>query len=441
MQMWQEFREIGVRPFFLWHLYFADVFQQKGGFDVVIANPPYVRISGIGEKEDRYIRQKYKTVFGHYDIYIPFIEKGVYLLNKKGILAYITSNKYLTKRYANKLRPFLLNETELIELVDTSRARIFDVASVYPVITILAKKQIGGEAKIAILDDSRFKLFFQTNSDLYDYSINQKNFQKNKNCIFDIFLDTRNRELCRKLENETETLGSYSRILTGTPSIEKFYQWQTLVLPEDKVRFVEKPKLRFINVSNVKPYYIEWGKEIRAVKKRVKNPYLVFDEELVGKNKWNVFCKKKIVIKGNARRLTAAYDEIGYANLSLYAVIFNESYDDKNKTLFHLALLNSKVLNYWYCRKFASTNLAGGYISFNGVYLAQLPIKKSPQNIKRQLVKIVDKILAITKDKDYLQNQNKQKKVKEYEHQIDKLVYKLYDLTAEEIKIIESKNE
>jgi len=424
------------KPFFPWKLYFAEVFEKKNGFDVVIANPPYVRVSGISEEEDKTIRNKYRAVFGHYDLYIPFIERGIFLLNNKGVMAYITPNKYLTKRYANKLRPFLLKETSLIQLIDTSQAKTFDTASVYPVITILTKRETDKKIKIAILDDFTFWPFFNSGLRSNGYYLDQKEFENNKNHIFDIFIDSGSRSLFRKISNDSKVLGSYSRILTGTPAINKFYEWDKLLVSEEEARKSKAEKLKFINVSNVKPYFISWGEKIRAVKKTLTNPYLIFDENLVGKNKWSVFKKKKIVIKGTAKNLTAAYDQIGYANLSLYAIIFDERHNDENKTLYHLGLLNSKLLNYWYCKKFASSNLAGNYISFNGIYLEQLPIKQASQAKQKSIISLVKKILTITKSNNYLQSDSKQKEVQEYKKKIDRMVFELYGLDNDEIKLI-----
>ena len=423
------------KPFFIWKLEFIDGFEEKGGFDVVIANPPYIRISSISEGEDQMIRSIYKTVFGHYDVYIPFIERGVGLMNKTGTMSYITPNKYLIKRYANKLRPFILENCHLLKLIDTSQAKTFDTASVYPVITILTNRITDEKVYVAILDDSSFEQFFRG---LYKggYFLEQDGFKDNKNYIFDISIQPDSLELFKKILIGGKPLGDYARVLTGTPAIEKFYRWKTLLFPEDKLPKGKKA-LKFINVSNVDRYKIEWGKKIRSSGLKLEKPYIIFDDDLIGKNKWSVFEQRKIVIKGTAKHLTAAFDDVGYANVSLYAVIFNSEHDDKIKNYYHLALLNSVLINFWYCKKFASANLAGNYISFNGVYLEQIPIKNAAIKEQKRLADIVDKILAITKNKDYLENSAKQAKVRDYEKQIDQLVYKLYALTPEEIKIVE----
>ena len=91
----EKFKKANIRPFFLWKLNYSEVFEKNNGFDVVAANPPYVRISGIDESSDETIRRIYTTAFAHYDLYIPFFEKGIELLKPCGTLAYISPNKYL----------------------------------------------------------------------------------------------------------------------------------------------------------------------------------------------------------------------------------------------------------------------------------------------------------------------------------------------------------
>jgi len=418
------------------------MFGIKDGFDIVIANPPYVRISGIMEDEDKLIRSLYSTVFGHYDLYIPFFEKAISHLNSKGILTFITPNKYLIKRYANKLRPFILNNTHIAELIDTSKARTFDDVSVYPVISILTKRKLADEVNVCVLDDSTFSQFFETRNKSLCYKIDQKSFSLNKNSIFDIYIDENSRVIFNKIQSKAKPLSNYARALTGTPAIDKYYEWDKLMFDGSKYTeadlFDTTKILKFINVSNVKPYAIEWGKEIRAVGERLSNPYIKYDSNLIGINKWEVFRKSKIVIKGNAKQLTAAYDDIGYANLSLYALVFNEGHDDINKTYYFLGLMNSSLLNYWYCKKFGSGNISGGYISFNGIYIEQLPIVEASGKMKEDIIQYVKKILSLAEKNKSQNNSNLQSEISGYQKQINQIVYKLYDLTPAETKIIEN---
>ena len=431
-------QELGMS--FVWRLDFAEVFKMKDGFDVVIANPPYIRISGITEEIDRAIREEYVTVYGNYDIYIAFIELGIGLIRDSGLLTHITPNKFLTKKYANKLRPFMLENGVFVNIVDTSQVRTFDNSSVYPLVFIYQKEKVEHHpVRIAILNDSNFDSFFRSTRQTYDYVLDQEDFKNNKNSMIDIFVNPTIRELMNKIADNCSSLGSYSRLLTGTPAINKFYEWSEFNKGEQQLTPSERKRaLRFINVSNLERYAIRWGKEVRAFKKRLARPYLIYDVK-IGSSKWSVFQKKKIVIKGTALSLTAAYDDVGYANLSLYAVLFNQDQDDLDKTFFHLGLLNSKLLNFWYCRKFATSNIAGNYITFNAIYLEQLPIKECSYSQKKPIIDLVRRIVSIVNDEHYSMNPAEQAEVKAYELKIDQQVYHLYGLTPDEVKLIESK--
>jgi adenine-specific DNA-methyltransferase len=433
--------------------YFGDTWQQekpfnweenfpkikaRGGFDVVIGNPPYIRISGLNERLDKYLRQGYTTVYGNYDIYVPFIELGIKLLRSNGLLAYITPNKFLTKKYANMLRPFMLENGVFLSLVDTSQTRTFGSSSVYPIVFVYMKRRLRKHnVEIKIVTDANFESFFSSGIKTYDYMLDQGTFRSNEKSMIDIFVNPGIRTLINRISEGCSSLGSYSRLLTGTPAIDKFYEWAAFIKEEDSLTQRERRlALKFINVSNVGEYVIKWGRTVRAFKKKVGRPYLVYND-VIGKNKWSVFQKRKIVIKGTALRLVAAYDDIGYANLSLYAVLFDENHDDPDKTFFHLGLLNSKLLNFWYCKKFATSNISGNYITFNAVYLAQLPIKDCSSSDKKGVIQSVREILSITKDPDYPSNPSEQARVKELERQIDQMAYNLYGLTPEEIETIE----
>jgi hypothetical protein len=102
-----------------------------------------------------------------------------------------------------------------------------------------------------------------------------------------------------------------------------------------------------------------------------------------------------------------------------------------------IALLNSKPVTFFFKQFYAGGGLGEEGYRYKKAFLEQLPIPKIAESDQKPFIDLVDKILAITKDEDYLQNKEKQAKVKEYEYQIDQMVYKLYGLTDEEIKVIE----
>lgn len=111
-------------PTFLWTLHFGEVFA-RGGFDIVIANPPYVRHETISAYAPR-LKQRYEVAASRADLFIFFYEQSVKLLKPGGVLTFITSNKYFRAAYGKKLRPFLKRQLTLRSLVDFGDAPVFD---------------------------------------------------------------------------------------------------------------------------------------------------------------------------------------------------------------------------------------------------------------------------------------------------------------------------
>ena len=144
------------------------------------------------------------------------------------------------------------------------------------------------------------------------------------------------------------------------------------------------------------------------------------------------FDKAKIVVPQRSKTNTFGYNEIPwYASADVYFIT------DKDETVslkYILALLNSKIYYLWFYYK---GKKKGETLELYHRPLSETPIKKVSYNKQRPFINLVDKILSLTQSENYLENPQKQAKVKEYERQIDQLVYKLYNLTEEEIKIVE----
>jgi len=129
----------GVRSldFFQWHLHFNDVFQEKGGFDIVIGNPPYVRHEQITAQKPA-LKAEYNCYTGTADLFVYFFERAFQLLKPNGNLTYICSNKYMRSGYGEKLRQFLSTEGSIQHLIDFGDAPVFE-AIAYPSILQVAR--------------------------------------------------------------------------------------------------------------------------------------------------------------------------------------------------------------------------------------------------------------------------------------------------------------
>ena len=150
--------------------------------------------------------------------------------------------------------------------------------------------------------------------------------------------------------------------------------------------------------------------------------------------KWKELKHEQILIKEIALELTAAYTTGEYCHLTgIYGLDIK---DLENRYI--LALLNSKLMNFFYNSYYGLIHLTGGYLKINSSYLKNLPIIIGSKNKQDQIIKLVDEILHITKNEDYLDNPINLSNVTKLENKIDKLIYDLYELKSEEINIIEN---
>ncbi|MDR3222298.1 MAG: Eco57I restriction-modification methylase domain-containing protein [Methanobrevibacter sp.] len=134
----EEIKKTNSKPFFIWELYFFEVFQRKNpGFDIVIGNPPYVRQEKI-KKFKPYFKEHYTTYTGVTDLYGYFFEKGLNILKERGNLGFISSNKYTRANYGKKLREFLLNYN-IRNYNDYTGKKVFTGAAVDTSVIIINK--------------------------------------------------------------------------------------------------------------------------------------------------------------------------------------------------------------------------------------------------------------------------------------------------------------
>jgi len=391
----KQFKKKNTKPFFLWHLHFTDVFQNKGGFDVMVGNPPY--ISALqNTRDDKSFRESYRKryplVKGAFDIYAIFLIMGIELTNHDGSFSWIIPNKLMVAQYAEDVLNYLKGNG-LYSIVSVSNLHVFENVGVYPVIVLGNKKT------------NRFQSFeIESLSDLELNKLTPKRIVK-KHEIFKNF---------------------NIKISSGATG----FQAQQLVkcISENK----SDNTIPFVVSGSIDPWMINFG-HVRYMNKIYEKAFIVKDRNIAG-SKWDFWMNEKIIISGMTKRIEAAYyNEPVALGVGVYGIYHYGNFNPK----FILALLNSKYLSYYLKIKFKEKHLAGGYLAINKSTIEQLPIVNLDFQQQEKYVEIVDKILALTKSDDYLSNPTKQSKVHKYERQIDQMVYKLYSLTAEEINIIE----
>ena len=435
----KRFKKANIKPFFLWKLNFSEVFEKNGGFDVVIANPPYVSSWNMGNEFKEFFVQNYKSATGHYDIYVLFIEKAMNLLRASGLLTFITSNKFFSQKYGYGVRAILL-ENKIKEIINFN-FNVFETATVETCILVVEKNNNGNLSQIKILDiQKETKNVFNIPRKLIPQSFFNESESKN----FRINLTDIKVKVLDKIKDKTIVLENICYIDCG------------IVVHSEKLKLKKDAFIYHTNKNNTFKKYIE-GKNIEM------NSIVNKDETFLDYQPKNhhrpkfpeLFENEKILIKdiGGKSKINCCIDREGfYTNDSiricvrLYALnnVNNRQIDqylkgkDQNLSLdydlrYLFALISSSVIKFY----FFELICGGLHIYPNEIRL--FPIKKTLPDEQIPFVEVVDKILAITKDDDYLQNSNKQSQVKEYEKQIDQLVFKLYCLTPEEIAVIENK--
>ena len=431
------------RNAFEWRFEFPEVLNNDGefeGFDVVIGNPPYIRQEEVKELSSNF-EVNYKTFSGKSDIYVFFYEKGLNILRNNGILNYITSGKFFEASYGKPLIDFLINESEIKSIVNFNDLPVFDGVTAYPLI-FLATKNRKEEYSFPYYDLEELPKF--TLQEKLE-SISPLNATKS------IFIQND----YKFVDNAIAAIISKSK--QNSISLQEFCG---LPIVGVKTGFNEGFITELNSGKYVKPYV--FGRDIKKYQPVNSNNKIIFpyaDDFTVApiEKENSIFAslssqKQKLseraIIKDGLKNgskywfeyqqinKTLNYDEeyIVYPNvsfgnnftLSKGAIIDMTAFLIKSNSRYLLAILNSKLvaflMNIW------SISRRGGYLEYKVQYVEKIPIKNISIKDQKPFIDLVDKILeAKQQGKDSTNNEKK----------IDDLVYKLYDLTTGEQKIIE----
>jgi len=420
----EEFKRSNTKPFFLWKLNFADVFE-KGGFNIVIANPPYIDSEAMvknGQAEIREAIQKtYKWTRGNWDIYIAFFELGFRELAHNGSLTFITPDKWISKSFGNEFRKETIDN---IYLILKAGRKIFDDAKVDSIVSFFADRKTD-DVKIVNFEDGNFvlKREINKNSLLPPYTLDH------------LFSDSLG--LLSKINNTNKKLSEFCKCENACATSDA-YKLAPLIRDLDKEPFNSKKDLQIINTGTIGKFYSKWGRrEMTYLKHKYLYP-VVNKEKFISQFPNSYGAKSlqpKIIIKG-LNLLDGCLDERGLIIPGKTTLIIADN--DVRKLKFLLTVINSNSAFFYIKEKYPASSYNLG-TSFTKDMINNLPIPKVTEKQKDKLIEISEKIPSIAILDDYQNNAEKQAKVHDLEHQIDELVYKLYDLTEEEIKIVETK--
>jgi type I restriction-modification system DNA methylase subunit len=410
---------------FDFEIYFSEVIHKQGGFDVVIANPPYISaVEFAARYSDSYRKQlnsRFSTAKGAYDIYVLFIELGLRVLAKRGVLVFINPNKYLSANYAVALREHILENASLHKLLDVSGILVFEAAAVYPVVSVMQK---------ALRAPYKLDLAMPLSRKAQEFDI--KNFSRVSmssdvlRClpenIWGFLLSTKI-ELLTKLIANTQRLSEIAAINASSTAAEADEYGGHIQNHETK------SSLKLVNTGTIERFFPLWGvEELTHAGKRFLTPYLPLDRAGVNERRRQLYSVPKLVFAKMAKSCEAFFDRSGeYASLNT-----NCLYDPKDSVSlgFLAGYCNSRIFMFFYEQFFGALRMSGGYYQFQAPQLRVVPFRKPDSATDRNVSGLVDRILA-AKQRDTTVD------VSVLEREIDHLMYRLYGLTSGEIALVE----
>ena len=445
------------QEFFLWHTWFKDIFD-NGGFDILIGNPPYVEA-----KKLKYIactlKNIYKVYSGTADLSIYFVEQGTKILSPNGVLNYITTNKFFNTGYGKKLRE-LITSKKIQKLINFEQVEVFkDVLVSSVIIETLNEKVVKGNW-------FTYERFYKLKKEqfIFEFVNKQKNFGKYSQDFLDenewSFSDMTELLLKSKIEKGSQHLADIEGININR-GVTTGYNPAFIIDDEKRKELVEKDSNNNSIIKNMlqgrnirKWYYNESGENLIFTKQGIniesypiiKQHLLLFYDVLKprsnskeeggrkpGDYKWfeiqdntayyPEFEKPEKIIWGlTADKWAFTIDEAQHYLPSNGYILTSTNIPIK----YILGLLNSKLMHYYF--HFIGIMTAGGAYTLKAATISVLPFKVA--NDTNIISDIVDKILSIKSNEHGAD-------VTSLEQEIDQLVYQLYNLTPEEIAIIE----
>ncbi len=469
--------------------------QVEDGFDAVIGNPPYLRIQGLQEfygNQMNYFIASYQSAVKRFDLYLLFIEKGYKLLAPNGLLGFICPHKFLNSDFGSGIREFLIDNSAIKSFVSFGNNLIFQQASTYTGILLLQKKKqksfnyyeftdmpsLDLQKYLGLLEESEFAIYDIKNFDSKPWMLASAKIK--------FVLD--------KLQNQPHTLSDtfksiFQGIVTGIDEIyflEKISNDENDILEvfsqrEQKIIKIEKqivkPILKGEDVSRytesnfkyycIYPYKLADNKTVILEENELSNDFPLayaylkqYKKELIDLRKrfktnpkyWyschrgrkiDLFESKRVISPEISQKCNMTLStENFYHNTQVYSFLLPNSCENE---LYWLGLLNSKIM--WWFLSNTGTVLRGGYFRFKTKYLNPFPISTinfdEPEEIALhdRIVNLVEQMLKLHKDRKKVRTPQDKELIKRQidatDKQIDKLVYELYDLTEDEIKIVE----
>ena len=407
--------EIPNDKFFLWHTYFADVFE-KGGFDIVIGNPPY----GVSIKDD--YRKAVVASWGNvpdYEIYYYFIVLAAPLLKEKGIMSYIIPNTFLFNTFAKHFREMLVEKWNVLEILDCTKFPIFESAVVRNAINLFQKDSEGSK-QVGYRNTANVTSFSDLLEREREFMTVESLLAMNQNWGLAYFLPTSIRNVVNLISSSPLTVKDvFPEISQGLIAYDKYKgQSEEIIKSRAYHSFIYKDGLKkWLWGEDVTRYNLTWnGKE-----------YIDYCNGIANPRNPSFFVGKRMLVREitNPSIFAALIEIEAYNDPSI--IIVKESRDYPIEIL--VGIMNSKLATFFHFNHSPKAT-KGAFPKILVQDIKEYPLPKVNLDERKILMRLVDDVTTIKKGKSIADTSA-------LENQIDFLVYHLYGLTYDEVLIVD----
>lgn len=407
--------EIPNDQFFLWHTYFADVFE-KGGFDIVIGNPPY----GVSIKDD--YRKAVVASLGNvpdYEIYYYFIVLAAPLLKEKGIMSYIIPNTFLFNTFAKHFREMLVEKWNVLEILDCTKFPIFESAVVRNAINLFQKDSEGSK-QVGYRNTANVTSFSDLLEREREFMTVESLLTMNQNWGLAYFLPTSIRNVVNLISSSPLAVKDFfPEISQGLIAYDKYKgQSEEIIKSRAYHSFVYKDGLKkWLWGEDVTRYNLTWnGKE-----------YIDYCNGIANPRNPSFFVGKRMLVREitNPSIFAALIEIEAYNDPSI--IIVKESRDYPIEIL--VGIMNSKLATFFHFNHSPKAT-KGAFPKILVQDIKEFPLPKVNSDERKILMRLVDNVTTIKKRKSIADTSA-------LENQIDFLVYHLYGLTYDEVLIVD----
>jgi len=404
--------EIAGELAFDWEKEFPQVFE-NGGFDIVVGNPPYVDIKSLNSVEVKYYFKRFLTTENRVNLYSIFIEKGIEILSKNGILSFINPNSMLVNDSYAKLRDLIFSKiTHIVKLPDNifEEAKvetiIFEIKNSENKINVVDVIKYNKSEKIVSIDENKIIKIYKS-----DWDTEKKHFN--------IYISKKEKEILNKIENENLKLEDIADFTLGITPYDKYrgHDEETikkrLFHSDTKIDSTYKP---LITGENIQRYFID---------NKIKE-YIKYGEWLGAKREERFFNEPRILIRqiisGKPPRIYAGYTEesLYFTQIGFGIISKKESINNK----YILVILNSLLMNFYH--KYMYLDLEKDL--FQKILIAnckKLPIREISLEAQQPFIEKANKMLFLNKNLQELSQKFQRLLTRKFE--LEKLSTKLQD--------------